>query len=245
MLDLVHACNNKDGDALKNLIAMVESTTAQAEWTVGWRSTFERTLKPPSPQKVAKIEHVRAVANKTNQERYPGSKPILERPLPLSEIKGGNRRVPNLVTAQGVPFLRYSKPQPISLNRVIRQRLQWNERNWGQKILLEKQILMAEYEDEWDELLRRDHGIVDKETNNAFGKPVEPSWMDEFHNTEKTIIEAIRAKDAKQLEMGKKMWEIVKKERELKRQEKIERRAARKELRAPAQDAGEAPRPEA
>jgi hypothetical protein len=242
MLDLVHACNNKDGDALKKLVEMVESMTAQAESTAVWRSTLVKAQKPPSQRRMPKIEHLKTVANKANQERHPESKPILERPLPLSEIRGGNRRVPNLVTAHGMPFLRYSKPQPISLSRVIRQRLEWNDKNWAQRSVLEKQILMAEFEDKWDELLRQEHGIVVGNIKDNF--VAEPSWTDEFRKTDAAILKAIRVKDAKYVETGEKMWEIVKKEKELKRQEKIERRIARKAMRAASQEASEGARSE-
>jgi hypothetical protein len=242
MLDLVHACNNKDSEALKKLVEMLESTTAQAEATAAWRSTLVNAQKPPSPRRMPKIEHLEAVANKANQVRHPESKPILERPLPLSEIRGGNRRVPNLVTAHGMPFLRYSKPQPVSLSRVIRQRLEWNDKNWAQRGVVETQILMAEFEDKWDELLRREHGIVVGDAKTLFA--AETSWTDEFRNTDAAILKAIRVKDAKYVETGEKMWEIVKKEKELKRQEKIERRIARKAMRAASQEASEGARPQ-
>lgn len=44
----------------------------------------------------------------------PGEPPVYKptvRPLPLSEISGGTRKVPRLEDAQGVPFLRIGKPQ--------------------------------------------------------------------------------------------------------------------------------------
>jgi hypothetical protein len=231
MLDLVHACNNKNGDALTKLATLVESTTVQAEQTAAWRSTLG-TLKKPvlSSATTAKVGHINAVADKANQVRHPGSKPILDRPLPLSEIRGGTRRVPNLVTAHGIPFLRYSKPQPISLSRVIRQKVLWNEKNWIRRGVLEEKIILAEFEDEWDRILEREHGITDADPEDATATFSEPSWTEEFHNNEAAIFEAIRARDAKCAEIGEKMWEIVKQEKALKRLEKTERRVARKEM---------------
>ena len=230
MLDLVHACNNKNGDALTKLASLVESTIVQAEQIAAWRSTLGSLKKLVlSSATLAKVGHINAVADKANHVRHPGSKPILDRPLPFSEIRGGTRRVPNLVTAHGIPFLRYSKPQPISLSRVIRQKLLWNERNWTRRGVLEEKIILAGFEDEWDRILEREHGITDADPEDATATFAEPSWTEEFRDSDAAIFEAIRARDAKCAEMGEKMWEIVKQEKALKRQEKIKRRVARKE----------------
>ena len=236
LLDLIHACNNKDRNSLKKLIVLLESTTAQAETTTAWRSTLANVKRLPTAGVRPKIEHVKAVANKSNQVPHPGSKPILERPLPLSEIRGGTRRIPNLVTAQGIPFLRYSKPQPISLNRFIRQKVLWNERNWTRRGILEEKILLAEFEDDWDRILEQEHCIADVDYNDATATYTEPSWADEFINADATIRWAIRTRDIKCAEMGGKMWEVVKKEKVLKKQEKIDTRAARKALRLVRQE---------
>lgn len=145
--------------------------------------------------------------------------------------------MPNLVTAHGIPFLRYSKPQPLSLSRVIRQKVLWNEKNWTRKGVLDEQILLAELEDEWDRILEREHGFTDVDPRDATATFAEPSWTDELRSTDAAIFEAIRARDAQCAEMGKKMWEVVKKEKALKRQEKIDRRIARKAMQAAKQEA--------
>lgn len=231
MLDLVHACNDKNGDALTKLASLVESTTVQAEQAAAWRFTLRSLKKPvPSSATLAKVRHINAVADKANHVRYPGSKPILERPLPLSEIRGGTRRVPNLVTAHGIPFLRYSKPQPISLSRVIRQKVLWNERNWTSRGVLEEKIILAGFEDEWDRILEREHGVMDADSEDATAVFAESSWTEELRDSDAALFEAIRVRDSKCAEMGEKMWEIVKREKALKRQEKMERRVARKEM---------------
>lgn len=245
MLDLVHACNNKDADALQKLAGLVQSVSAQAEAAAAWRSTLATLKKAPAAGMLAKIEHVKAVGDRTNHVRYHASTPVLERPLPLSEIQGGTRRVPNLVTAQGIPFLRYSKPQPISLSRVIRQKVLWNEKNWTQRGVLEEKILIAGFENTWDRILREEHGIVDGDAEESSVIPAEPSWTHEFRSTDAAISEALRAKDRKNAEMGVLMWEVVKKETALKRQEKTERRAARKAMQMSRQEVGVSARSEA
>lgn len=236
LLDLIHACNSKDRNSLKKLITILESTTAQAEATAAWRSTLANAKRLPSVGVLAKIEHVKAVADKSKQVRHPESKPILERPLPVSEIRGGTRRIPNLVTAHGIPFLRYSKPQPISLSRYVRQRILWNEMNWTRRGILEEKILLAEFEDEWDRILEQEHGIADVDHKDDTATYADPGWADEFISADASIWEAIRAKDLKYAEMGEKMWQVVKKEKVLKKQEKIDTRAARKALRLVRQE---------
>jgi hypothetical protein len=235
MLDLVYACNHKNGDALAKLASLIESVTTQAEQTAAWRSTLRCFKRTPYSAILAKVKHLKTVAKKEHHVRYPGSKPILERPLPLSEVRGGVRRVPNLVTAQGIPFLRYSKPQPVSLSRVIRQKVLWNEKKWTHRGVLEEQIHLAGFEDEWDRILEREHGLTNVDPGDTPATFAEPSWTEELRSADEAIFEALRARDGKCAKMGEKMWEVVKQEKTLKRQEKIERRIARKAMLAAKQ----------
>jgi hypothetical protein len=174
---------------------------------------------------------------------------VLERPLPLEEIKGGKRRVPNLVSAQGIPFLRYSKPQPISLSRVIRQKQNWDQKKWTQQGNLKGDIVIAQWEDEWDKIVAgqeaeeqgRGKGKVGSPRDSDGGKEVggrEASWKYEVVVAEGELYRQIKEGDWKNAEMGRKMWEIVVKERELaaqeKREAKIQRRIERKAAAASA-----------
>ncbi len=59
----------------------------------------------------------------------PNAKPGVPRlldvvPRPSSAIKGEVRKVPNLVVANGLPYLRYSKPQSDYVSRVMRNKLE-------------------------------------------------------------------------------------------------------------------------
>ena len=248
-LDLLHACNKNSPSALARLKSLLESTAAQAEYTSAYRAALAAARSPTSPQKLAKIAHLRAITTKANSTRYPWSKPVLERPLPLDEIRGGKRRVPNLVSAQGIPFLRYSKPQPISLNRVIRQKQDRNQKKWSQQESLKGDIVIAQWEDEWDEIVA---GQMAEEHGRGKGKLRSPrdlsgrekvddreaSWKHEMVVAEGELYRQIKESDWKNAEMGRKMWEIVVKERELaaqeKREAKIQRRIERKAAAAAA-----------
>jgi hypothetical protein len=254
-LDLLHACNKNLPSALAQLKSLLESTAAQAEYTSAYRAALAAARSPTSPQKLSKIAHLRAIATKANSTRYPWSKPVLERPLPLDEIKGGKRRVPNLVSAQGIPFLRYSKPQPISLSRVIRQKQDRDQKKWTQQESLKGDIVIAQREDEWDEIVagqeaeeqaRGKGGVkspLDTNGREEVGGP-EASWKHEMVVAEGELYQQIKRSDWKNAEMGRKMWEIVVKERELaaqeKREAKIQRRIERKAAAAAATTAAAA-----
>jgi hypothetical protein len=168
---------------------------------------------------------------------------VLERPLRLDEIRGGKRRVPNLVSAQGIPFRRYSKPQPISLSRVIRQKQDRDQKKWTQQESLKGDIVIAQWEDEWDEIVAelkaeeqgQGRGKVRLPRDSDAGEEAggrEASWKHEMVVAEGELYQQIKESDWKNAEMGRKMWEIVVKERELaaqeKREAKIQRRIERK-----------------
>ena len=168
---------------------------------------------------------------------------MLERPLPLSEIKSGRRRVPNLVSAQGIPFLRYSKPQPVSLSRVLRQKQSWTLQKWEQKKELEYDLVIANWEDQWDDIIERQISEeTSQEEESEESTLFEPqdfdsreedwgdrmSWNYAVRMAEEEITQKIMAKDQLNAAMGAKMWEIVLKERELAAQEKIATRDQRR-----------------
>lgn len=71
----------------------------------------------------------------------------------------GQRRVPVLASANGIPFLRLTKPQPASLSRVLRQKLARRMATFHARIELQNYWLpLAQQEDEWDALVAREAG---------------------------------------------------------------------------------------
>ena len=249
-LDLVHAHNTQTPGATSRLANLIKSAARYAERTVRHRAALAAVRSPTSPQKLPKIAAIKDGATKANHSRYEHTRPVLERPLPLSEIKSGKRRVPYLVSAQGVPFLRYSKPQPISLGRVIRQHQKWEQKKWDQKHEAEADVRIGGWEDEWDDLVEgRGHqpGVENTggmpslvlrgdDGNGNLNGSVEPSWSEGPLQIEHELMTQINEKDRKHTEMGRKMWDVVVKERELAQQEKedakIQRKAARMAVRA-------------
>ena len=228
---------------MAQLKSLLDSTASQAEYIPTYRAALAAARSPTSPDKLRKIAHLKAIATKANSTRHPGSKPVLERPLPLSEIKGGKRRIPNLISAQGVPFLRYRKPQPISLSRVIRQKQDLDQKRLTQQEGLRADMTIAQWEDEWDEVTKAHMGeergenrdrLVASLTSSDFATEEiqEESWRHEPAIAEAELYQQMKETNRKNAELGRQMWMVLAKERELaeqeKREAKIQRRIERK-----------------
>ncbi|KAF2691337.1 hypothetical protein K458DRAFT_287291 [Lentithecium fluviatile CBS 122367] len=75
----------------------------------------------------------------------------------------GPRHVPILAAANGIPFLRLTKPQPPALSRVLRQKLDRKiERFHLRTLLLNYWVPIGRQEDEWDAILERECGFRDE-----------------------------------------------------------------------------------
>ena len=101
------------------------------------------------------------MASKANHTSTPESPRIFQHPRPISEVKAGVRKVPNLIVAQGIPLLKYPGPTPVLVNRVLKEKIQWGIRKWEQHKDLEKRIQIAEWEDEWDGILAKQEAVVE------------------------------------------------------------------------------------
>ena len=133
----------------------------------------------------------------------------------------GVRRVPYMVDAQGVPFVRYGKPQPMNVSRVIRQKIEaYRKKTLYRHNLGEYWMPLARYEDKWDVLLAR-YGEYVQTDNSTFSSEL---WQ-EARRLEDALTEWTR----RSTEMAAKMQEVVDREAELGQQEKEERRRLRQE----------------
>ena len=118
----------------------------------------------------------------------------------------GLRHVPILASANGVPFLRLTKPQPPALSRILRQRLQRKQELFDIKIILSNWWLpMCKDEDVWDELI------------NARLKKREDTvrWTDAIRLSERENYEAYERDQQKDRDITKKMQRIVDEETKL------------------------------
>ena len=101
-------------------------------------------------------------------KRFPDTPPLLES-RPRLHV-AGRRRVPVLVNGNGTPFLRIKKPQPAFLSKVLRDRTAIRQKRVDTVQRLEKELVLAKDEDEWDGILRTvagwedpDYGVKDGE----------------------------------------------------------------------------------
>ncbi|KAL9020641.1 MAG: hypothetical protein Q9185_002089 [Variospora sp. 1 TL-2023] len=88
---------------------------------------------------------------------HPDARPVLDGLTPLPP--GKTRRVPTLVNANHIPFIRFKKPQSPFLSYIIRQKNIEREKRVDRMQALEKQLDIAEKEDQWDKLLRDQHQV--------------------------------------------------------------------------------------
>ncbi|OAL50431.1 hypothetical protein IQ07DRAFT_566371 [Pyrenochaeta sp. DS3sAY3a] len=123
------------------------------------------------------------------QAGLPPKRAVLNaRPYP---VIAGPRHVPILASANGVPFLRLTKPQPRMLTRIIRQRLERRQVIFDTKVFLNNWWKpMCQSEDAWDDLLRAQLNEGEEEEK----------WVDAIH------LSLSQNKDAYQQEINRDKW---------------------------------------
>jgi hypothetical protein len=148
-----------------------------------------------------------------------GASPVLSRPfLNIS----GRRRVPKLVNAQGVPFLRIAKPQPPFLSRIILDKHRTRQKRFNLIDAINETKRIAEAEDGWDRLLALEYGVKDERRRSP-----PPSWVQAYQDAIHEVYDKIQEATNANASMARKMWAIVEQEKELAEKEKAERRKAK------------------
>ncbi|KAJ4367318.1 hypothetical protein N0V83_006899 [Neocucurbitaria cava] len=118
----------------------------------------------------------------------------------------GPRHVPVLASANGVPFLRLTKPQPRALSRILRQRLERKQYIFDTRIfLLNWWMPLCQQEDEWDELMTRQ--LMHREDR--------VKWVDAVQLSEQENLQAYEKDLEKDRVVIRKMQRIVDLETEL------------------------------
>ena len=179
--------------------------------------------RAPSKTKLAKAVPAKPVKRSEEGSDEDGYKyvkrSLFDRPIPLEQLSG-KRNVPVLFNANGFPVLRIKKPQPESLSRYIRQRIEqrhaWHERRQR----LYEDYTTATREDEWDRILAQAHGV---------SPSGEPNWrravdaaIDEVHGK----LDQMKVKNRV---MAEKMQAVVDREQELFEKEALERKARKRQ----------------
>jgi hypothetical protein len=128
---------------------------------------------------------------------------------PYAQVSGP-RHVPVIASANGIPFLRLTKPQPPALSRVLRQTLERRMLNFHKKVELSNYWLpIAKHEDFWDTLI----------TARTQVREDRVKWVDEIYAAEAENQKKYDADLARDKENVRRMQEIVDQETELALQE--------------------------
>ncbi|KAJ5086641.1 hypothetical protein NUU61_007948 [Penicillium alfredii] len=204
-LDLLESASRgseHDAGRIRTLLAQTKSlkdehATRQREITAAIKSAKLKAAvhKPPMPRKAQKQESIRH-QEETARPR-PDTPSILARPRP---VVSGKRRVPVLVNARGIPYLRIKKPQPRNLSGLLRNKL---ERRWNwieRRDRLQLELLFAQDEDSWDALTHFDELAT---------------WTADIKLSINQVNRNISQMDMKHKRMAESMWKIVLAEREL------------------------------
>ncbi|KAJ5221718.1 Complex 1 LYR protein [Penicillium citrinum] len=203
-LDLLSSASNGSSRDARRLSDILEQTkVAKAQCAAQQKELKDLAAPQPLSAKRARKQESIRYEEKTRY-RHPDTPSILARPKPVKGI----RKVPYLVNARGLPFLRIKKPQPRNLSGVIRNKL---ERRW-KRILRRDRLtidkLFAEDEDNWDHLTN----AQDSST-----------WSRHYKLALDEVNDQIRESDENAAEMARKMWNIVLKERLLAEEEQKKR----------------------
>ncbi|KAI4120644.1 MAG: hypothetical protein LQ338_006868 [Usnochroma carphineum] len=148
---------------------------------------------------------------------HPDAKPVLDGlpPLPPGKL----RRVPTLVNANHIPFLRFTKPQSPFLSYIIRKKNVERERRVDKMQALEKLVGLAEDEDEWDRILW-EHHQVSTHDNGA-------RWISATREALTNVKRVHQINTAKRMHIAQRMFYILQEQERLVDQERLERRNRR------------------
>lgn len=141
--------------------------------------------------------------------------------FPRATVKGV-RRVPALVNANGFPFLRWKRPQPASVTRILRILIRQRQRRLDMLRQIDAvDIPIAEREDEWEKRVAQEYGL-DFE-HETYGQTL--------HEVSTQVHRQFWEMGKKRKEWIQKMDSIIMEEQRLKDMEDLYRMKANEESR--------------
>jgi hypothetical protein len=121
----------------------------------------------------------------------------------------GRRKIPFLVSANHFPFVRYKKPQPANVSRVIRNLIEQRFKRFERRYALEDYFIpLAKYEDQWEALLVKEFGEL-----NVFDDR-DDLWVTPMWESQREVSRLISEMDRRSEKLGRKMLDVVNKEKE-------------------------------
>ena len=216
---MLHSVSLGDKDGIRTVSSLLADSRSIKQHTRNYHSELMKSIpiKIMGPLEKKRKDALR-YQNATTL-RHPDTQPILSRP---NATISGRRRIPVLVNARGVPFLRIKKPQPQNLSRVIRTKLENRWKRIVRRDRLEQVIAQGMEEDYWDELV---------DQRESF------SWATEARSSFAEVCLQIEEGDKKNKELSEAMWTIVLAEKKLAEEEQVQRKAVQaQELRQKEQN---------
>ncbi|KAG9954809.1 hypothetical protein KCU85_g33, partial [Aureobasidium melanogenum] len=205
-------------EALNHLDAAIAGDKSKISHLKSLLSRLPAKLKTTIPRKPAPIPAAKPTATQGTA--------LSLRPRPAFSLPS-RRRIPVLVSANKIPILRFTKPQPAALSHYLKSRLVDRQKRQDRKTALEAQMQIARGEDDWDRILLA-QGIADEGGNVKRGKVL---WTKEVYDSLGYTMNAIEAEGTKNREMAEKMVAIIDRERELAEIERKERKRLKNEER--------------
>ena len=219
-------------EAIDQLDAAVAGDVQSREYILSLLARAPADVKAaPPPYKLPKYiqkqlrKKERQLEERSTVDEKPPKPSIFDRrPLSLEKLTGA-RHVPVLFNANGIPVLRFKKPQPSNLSNYIRSRINLRQKRQDQCHRLEDELELASAEDEWDEIvevygeLRRGGGDEEEEEDEK----EENDWVTAINQALTDLEKALAEEKEKNRVMATRMQELVDRERELFQQERAEK----------------------
>jgi hypothetical protein len=190
---------------LDKLDAATAGDTSSASFLTSFLRSLPAGLKRP-PRK-RPLPPAPEVVEKHELACLPPEKAVLN-VRPYANINGP-RHIPVLASANGIPFLRFGKPQPPALSRILRQKLDKRITRFDTRVVMEHYwIPIAHQEDEWDDLLRQNYGVTD-EGNGNVDEGREVRWADAWYEAKHENVKAYEDDLYSDRRIAKQMQNLV------------------------------------
>lgn len=214
-LDIMHAAAHEDSDSISRINQLVRDIESRPKQ----KRNEARIPTTPGLREKKRLENI--AFQKQTMYRHPGAEPILSRPR--SSV-AGQRQVPKLVNARGIPFLRIKKPQPQNLSRIIRYKLRFKDKLIERRDRLLVETLFAKDEEDWDRLITGQPLTEQVIYAQHYLPWVEGTWLESpLECYKKAYYDNIEF-EKKQQALAEKLWKIVLAERKLAAEEEARRK---------------------
>ncbi|EFR03725.1 hypothetical protein MGYG_06721 [Nannizzia gypsea CBS 118893] len=198
-LNLMKSCANGDAISIERVDSLIAGTQPFLERYQQKRARLARERQEKELEDARKKQQKRRFSAKRVLES------VLARPYPTVS---GIRRVPRFACARGIPFLRIKKPQPKNLSVAIQIRQDARWKNILRRQELGVDSLFAKDEDTWD-------AITSKTEADTWDKAIQQNIS--------RVVDTIKKGDERDLELARKMWNVVVAERRLAEKEARQR----------------------